>query len=252
MAEFTREERVEKMTGLKASVEEKVKLFNAAMGEDKADEIIKLDKEISDEIAEYATHAKMVCFEDCAATGDAMMEAVKRLSYQIIRTKDENVEGAAYPRRVVEEKDKAIDLIALDKYVEGGIGKDKQWRHIAQKMNYLMTIRVCKKLKVDPKKVSDTYEMSEIASAIEMGKTLDSNTQMLKTLNTLIAAMIGPEYKALSHDVGYLTEIYSKKGRAALSIACANHTKFVGYIAEVAHRIVCNLEYGVEYKAKKA
>ena len=63
--------------------------------------------------------------------------------------------------------------------------------------------------------------------------------------------MLGDGYKATSHDVNFLMSVYTKKGRKALSVSCANHRFFCGYIAEVCHRIVTNKAYEVEYRAKK-
>ncbi len=63
--------------------------------------------------------------------------------------------------------------------------------------------------------------------------------------------MIGEEYKATSHDVNFLMSVYSKKGKKALAVACANHRFFTGYIAEICHKIVLDKEYSVEFKTAK-
>ena len=93
--------------------------------------------------------------------------------------------------------------------------------------------------------------MSDIAKAIDMGKTPTSKTNMLKTLQSVVNAMIGEEYKVLSHDVAFLTSVYSRKNRKALTVTCANHKYMRQYMAEICHRIVCGLRYDVEYKQIK-
>lgn len=85
-----------------------------------------------------------------------------------------------------------------------------------------------------------------------MGKNPASKTNLLKSLQVVITAMLGGDYKPTSHDVNYLLSIYSKKSRKALTVTCANHRYFVNYLAEICHRIVTpGAAYDVEFKAKK-
>ena len=106
-------------------------------------------------------------------------------------------------------------------------------------------------LGLDPQKVNDSYAMSEIARQFEMGKNPTSKTNMLRTLQMVVTAMLGEGYKATSHDVNFLLSVYSRKNRKALVVSCANHRNFRAYIAEVCHRIVTGKEYELEYKTKR-
>ena len=106
-------------------------------------------------------------------------------------------------------------------------------------------------LGLDPQKVNDSYAMSEIARQFEMGKNPTSKTNLLKTLQMVVNAMIGDGYKATSHDVNFLLSVYSKKNRKALTVSCANHRNFRGYVMEVCHRIVTGKSYELEYKTKR-
>lgn len=133
----------------------------------------------------------------------------------------------------------------------GGIGHDKNWMHIAQKMNFLLTAQKAKDLGLDPQKVNDSYAMSEIARQFDMGKNPTSKTNLLRTLQMVVTAMLGDDYKATSHDVNFLLSVYSKKNRKALVVSCANHRNFRSYIAEVCHRIVTDKAYELEYKTKR-
>ena len=85
--------------------------------------------------------------------------------------------------------------------------------------------------------------MSEIAREFDMGKNPVSKTNLLKTLQTVITAMLGEQYKATSHDVNFLMSVYSKKNRKALTVTCSNHRYFRNYLAEVCHRIVTGKSY---------
>ena len=101
------------------------------------------------------------------------------------------------------------------------------------------------------KEIDSSYAMSEIARAIDMGKTPTSNTNLLKTLQRIVTAMIGPEYKATSHDVNFLMSVYSRKSRKALTVACANHKYLRQYMMEVCNHIVTKTPYSVDYRKQK-
>ena len=172
------------------------------------------------------------------------------LSFITIATKDEKKGDDMIPVRSPVEKEKQIDLEKLHKYC-GKIGSDENWSHVAQKLNMLLTAQKAVDLGLDPKKINDSYAMSEIARSFEMGKTPTSKTNILKTMQMVIDAMIGEAYKVTSHDVNYVMSVYSKKNRAALTVTCANHKFFRNYMAEVCHRIVTGKKYEVDFKAKK-
>lgn len=243
---MTREEGIAKMAQLRTEVDKLVEDYNAT---DKVDVARDLDKKMTEKVNEYTGIARTLCFAECKATGDPMLEAVKRLNYKTIAIKDEHKgEGEAdVIVRKVEDRYKNIDLLKLDKYC-GGIGADEKWSHIAMKLNFLLTAQKCEDLGIDPKSINDSYAMSDIARAFDMGKHPTSKTNILKTLQTVITAMLGDGYKASSHDVNFLMTVFARKGRAALSVTCANHSHMRAYLAEVCHRIVTNGSYNVDYK----
>ncbi len=130
----------------------------------------------------------------------------------------------------------------------GGIGKDPQWAAMVEKLNFLMTAQKAVDLGIDPKAVNDSYAMSDIARQIDMGKTPTSKTNILKTVQAIVTAMIGEEYKAVSHDVNFLMSVYSRKNRKALTVSCANHKYMRQYMMEICHRIVEGKSYALDYK----
>lgn len=244
----------EKMAEIKAQVEAQVKSFNDYRQEENFSEAAKLEEAINNNVGEYNSLSQKQCFAECRADSEGpMMAAIKRLTYPAIAVKDEKVEGTKLPTRVVNDTVKSIDLTKLYKDTPGGIGVDTQWLYMAQKLNFHLCAKTAKDIGVtDLKTISDSYAMHEIARSIDMGKDPTSKTQILKTLQAVIAAMVGDEYKAVSHDVAFLLKVYSKKGKKALSVNCANHRHFIGYLAEICHRIVLGKSYGVEYKVNKA
>lgn len=248
---MTKTEKVAKMAELKSTVETQVKQFNDAMLEGKFADAASLDKTIEEAIGEYTGIARGICFDECAEAEDPMMEAIKRLSFETIDVKDTKKGDDKIATREVITKERQIDLLKLHKHIEGGIGHDKSWNNFVEKFNFLMTAQKAIDLGIDPKAVNDSYAMSDISKQIDMGKTPTSKTNILKTLTTVVQAMIGEEYKPNSHDVNFLLSVYSRKSRKALTVTCANHKYMRGYMMEICNRIVTGGTYGIEFKAVK-
>lgn len=253
---MTREENIAKLAKIKFEAETLVKDYNTAILEERFADARKLDSDIAAKVSEYTATSRLVCFEDCKATENPMLTAVLALTFPTIAAKDEKVDetGDTVVRYIV-DAEKPIDLLKLHKHC-GSIGADKQWVYMAEKMNFSLTARRANELGVDPKKINDSYAMSAIAKEYDLGKNPASNTNLLKTLQTVVTAMLGKdkdgkEYKATSHDVNYLLAVYSKKGKKALSVSCANHNYFRNYLATICHRIVTGKTYDVEFKAQK-
>lgn len=244
---MTKEESATKLVQLRAETEEMVKKYNELYQASKYDEAKKLDAEITEKVNEYTGVVRNMCFATCKASGDPMLAAVKMLSFMTIGVKDEEIGDDKVPVRSVIDKERQIDLLKLDKFC-GGIGHDKNWSHIAMKLNFLLTVQKCSDLGIDPKSINDSYAMSEIARQYDMGKNPTSKTNLLKSLQTVITAMLGDGYKATSHDVNFLLSIYSRKNRKALTVTCANHRYMRNYLAEICHRIVTGKSYQIDYK----
>ena len=109
------------------------------MQEGRVGELPGIEKDLEAAIGEDANTQRNIVFDDCKATEDPMLEAVKRLSYVIIAVKDEKVDGTDIPRRAIVEKEKQIDLLKLHKHC-GGIGHDQQWPYMIEKFNFLMLV----------------------------------------------------------------------------------------------------------------
>ena len=236
---------------LRATAEELVLAYNEAVQNGDFNTATKLNTEIEQAVNEYTSIARDECFKKLAATDDPMLAAVKELSFMTIRAKDTKVGDEKIPVRVIEDSEKAIDLLKLHKAVKGGIGKDKNWAAMIEKLNFLMTAQKAVDLGINPKTVNDSYAMSDIARQIDMGKTPTSKTNILKTVQAIVTAMIGEEYKAVSHDVNFLMSVYSRKNRKALTVSCANHKYMRQYLMEICHRIVENKSYSIDYKQIK-
>lgn len=216
--------------------------------------IIPVRDVIEQAVNEHTSIARDECFKTLQASVDPMLEAVKQLTFPTIRIVDKKVGEDKYtkiPVSFIEDSEKAIDLLKLHKSVNGGIGKSKNWVSMIEKLNFLMTAQKAVDLGIDPKTINDSYAMSDIARQIDMGKNPTSKTNILKTIQAIVTAMIGEEYKVTSHDVNFLMSVYSRKNRKALTVSCANHKYMRQYIMEICHRIVEGKSYALDYKQKR-
>lgn len=249
---MTKEEMKAKLPELEVKIREKVVNYNTAVFEDKLKEAADIEKEVEDMIGEYAGYARTICFSECAEAENPMIEAVKRLRFEVIGTHDKNDENSTHPMREVVKKEKPIDLLALNRWCKG-IGADKNWPYIAEKFNMLMTAQMAIDLGIDPTQINSCYYMSEISKGISLGTNPTSKTKILATLREVIKSMIGEEYvpAVLSKDVNFLFRVYSKKSRKALTVTAANHKSLVGFLAEICNRVVTGGMYDIDYKRVK-
>ncbi len=238
---------------LKAHAEDLVTAYNECYQDAKFDTAQKLNSKLEETVNKYTSIAREEVFNQCKAAEDPMLEAVKVLVYKTIRVKVSKVGESKIPVSSIEEAEKYIDLLKLNKAVNGGIGHDKKWLYMIEKLNMHLTIQTAKELGV--KNVGDinkSFAMQEASKQIALGKNPCSNTSMLKTLQSIVTAMLGDGHKAVSWDVKFIHKAYCKKGKKALTIVCANNKQLTQYIAEVCHRIVTGELYSVEYKKIKS
>ena len=233
---------------LREQAENLCREYNANIQDGNFSEVSRLDGEIEQVVNEYTSLAREECFNALKATDNPMLEAVKQLTFPTIRARDTKQGDEKIPVRVVEEIERPIDLMKLHKATPGGIGADKEWGYKVEKLNFLLTAQKAKDLGIKVKEVNDSFAMAEISKQIDMGKNPTSKTNLLKTLNIVIQAMIGEEYKAVSHDVNFLMSVFSRKNRAALTVSCANHKYMRQYCAEICHRIVMGETYKIEFR----
>lgn len=250
----TREEYQAKQAELREIAETKAREWNDALQNGEMDKLTEIETAMEEAITEHTAIAEMLAFDTCEKSENPMVTAVTMLTFRTIAKKDIKEEGSKVAIRKIDDKEKYIDLAKLHKRINGGIGADKTWIYQVEKMNMCMTAQRAQDLGCSAenlKDINDSYAMSEIAKQVQLGKNPCSNTQLLKTLTTIITAMLGEGYKPNSHDVAFLKSVYAKKGKAALTVACANHKNFRNYIAEVCHRIVTGGIYTVEFKKAK-
>ncbi|MBQ9073287.1 MAG: hypothetical protein IJY30_02325 [Muribaculaceae bacterium] len=221
--------------------------------------VVYISDELEQIVNRYTALAREIAFDECKAADDPMLEAIKRLTFTTIGVKETKKGEEKIPVSEVANREMDIDLLKLHKSIEGGIGKDPKWNGFIEKFNFHMTARQAKRIVKGKenltrvlKEINDSYSMCKVAQEIEMGKDPTSNTKLLASLQTIINAMIGEEYKATSHDVNYLVDLYATKGKGKLKVNCANHRFFRKYIAAICHGIVTGEDYEVCFKKVNA
>ena len=209
------------------------------------------EADLEEVINYYAGISKAHCYAEAKASGDPMKFAITRFFFPIIKVKETKDKDTEIVIRSIADAERPIDLGDLHNKL-GGIGADKNWLYAAEKFNFYLTVRAAGR--VGAVVNSDAMVMNEIAKAFDMGKNPCSNTQLLKTLQLVVTMMLGEGYKANSHDVNYLVDVYSNDNKKSKTgITAANHKTLRNYLKKVCYRILTNGDgYEVQQKDIKA
>ena len=214
-------------------------------------ETVTAKKEFDDDldyvVGYYKSLSKAAAYTAAKDSGDPMKYAIREFYYPAIKVKETKDKDTGISIRSVEDAIAPIDLGDMHKKL-GGIGADKNWLYKAEKLNYYLTIRAAQRVGATVKHESMT--MKEISKEIDLGKNPCSNTNMLKTLQAIVTAMLGDGYKATSHDVNYLIDVYANDvKKSKTSISAANHATLRGYLKKVCYRILSGRKgYDVEQR----
>lgn len=257
------EKKVLTMEDVKSSIETEIKNIAAFV---KSGEI---EKAIAAEVAlrglekQYVELYQKQVFKSLCEKERPIIEAIIMHSFKIpthkVKTDDKGIMTGIEKG----EKDRQIDLLKFCKYADA----DTEWEAWGNKLNQLLCLRAAIELgytKEDLDKLSKSYYLDKKAQEIELGKTPTSNTQLCKALQTVIdhivfiPKMIDGEpteenaYKCNNHDVAYLLDLYTRKGKTLLAVSVAKPDFLRRILMDVLHRIICNKKYSVDgFKANK-
>lgn len=206
--------------------------------------------DIDDVIRCYTAESKAKCYAAAKASDNPMHWAIKEFFFPVIKLREKKDEETNTVIYSIIDAERPIDLRDLHKKI-GGIGADKNWIYRVEKFNLHLTVRAANR--VGAKVNIDNFNMNELSRAIDMGKNPCSNTQLLKTLQSVIDMMLGENYKATSHDVNYLVDVYSNDNKKSkTSMTAANHKTLIMYLKKVCYRILTNGKgYDVEQREIK-
>ena len=245
-----------------AEIETLVSKYNehAKYGELKS--MKEIDEKIASKVQEYDQAAEKEAFDEFLKAENPMKAAAEAVRYSTVKVADEKgVQKGVIANKVIEASSKPIDPLRLHKRVSGGIGADKSWHFMIEKLNLLLTCRRAIELGVDPREIQNTYSMSEEAAKIEvlLSETdptkYDKNKadEVLKQdVQKCVDAMLGTGFSVSDVMCNYLLMIYTKKdNRKALSVTCANHRYMRTYLLEICHAAITGNAFSLNYKAKK-
>lgn len=228
-------------------------------GTEKIEDRVSLEADLQTVIDAYALESKAQCYQAAKDSGDPMKYACTAFFYEVLAVKEDRDEvSKAVIGRHLEKALRPIDLGDLHKRLEG-IGANKMWIHTAEKLNYYLTYRAADRVGAAAlsellTKKSDVFYMHEIARKVDLGKNPVSNTNLLKSLQQVITEMLGDGYKATSHDVNYLVDVYSNDNKKSKTgISAANHKTLRNYLKKVCYRILTGgTGYDVDQREIKA
>lgn len=251
---------VQEMADAKRRLAESIAKWNASQVESNKELERVADKECEEAKADFTKASKMAFYEKCFDTADPLFEAVKMLTYESIAWSESQPKESKFVERKIKEGTTIVRLDALNKYAEENagrhIGAETDWKFAIEKFNQLMTFYAAQQLGIDPKTISDSYRISELARQVDLGKTPTSNTQILKELQQVIAKMIGEgneerKFNVTSHDANFVQMTFARTSRAALTVKAKNPKQMYETCAMVCHRIVTGKNYKLEYYGEK-
>ena len=225
--------------------------YNAALAVKDLDALRAAEDAIETAEKNFAEAAECEVFAICKAEEHPLRKAAEIHSYRVIKHKplreDKIVVGLEKS-----EREKPIDLVRL----ATKCGLPTQWKHGVEHLNQILTLRVAQNVgfsAADLKDVSKSYYISKAADAIEAGKTLTSNTQLVKMLQGICDKVLGENVvRVNNHDLAYIEANHTKKGRGRIAVGTADHSFMHRLVLDVLHRCVTGAVYEVEYKKAKA
>lgn len=249
---------IEKKRAIRDEAAELVSKWNESAEYAEYKTMAKLEEEIAQKVTEYTELAWDETVLELKQTEKPMVEAAKRLTFETIKVKPEKQEDGT-PVMIMYGADKPIDVLALHKAIEGGIGEDKKWHSMIEKLNFLITCRRAIELGLNTDEINKSYAMSQQATKMDMfltgATTFDKNGAdelLRKDMQLVVNAMIGDGYEVVNKMVSYLLMVYQKKNsKRALSIVCATHKHLRQYMLEVCNSCITGDDFEAVYKEKK-
>lgn len=261
MKEIIKKTQTKTLSNLRIDADESIKEINQAVLDDSFKGIGIAKEKLESAVKEYNSLSIVMEYNKLASKKKPMLAAIEQYEIAIIAikiNKDKETDRLSYS---LEPATRQIDLVAFEDFCKRDkkeIAHDNMWRYKSEKFNLLVAYRTFKELGKDTKKMEDAYYISEVAKAINMGKTPTSKTQIQKMLQEVVNGIIFEDdgngnnaYKVTSHDVAYILLLMSKKGKVAQSVAIPRTSSMNCLIFDVVNRIVENKEYTVEYTTKK-
>ena len=239
-------------------VVEALKAYNEALKSNDAGVIRKAERALRDAEAEYAKQKAVEVYAECAKQPNPIIHAITTFTYEILGHKDEKEDGVTVSATLDEHKTRTIDLYRMCTSQK----LDTNWANVAQNHCLTLLLDQCAKLgftAAQMKEISGSYALDKKArelreaKADKSKKNPTSKSSMLSELQTVIDAVMKAsgitdnKYRANNHDIAYFCALFCRKGKKSLTVAASNPAYYRRILMDVLHRIVCGLQYGVEF-----
>ena len=233
----------------------KIGEYNAALKENDFATMSRVEGELKEAEASYAETKCTEVFTELAKAESPVKAAIAAHSYLVVSHRNKRGEGGVIEGfEIVEDKVRQIDLVKFCDFCH----LSTMWQYAVERFNQLLALRAATELKMSKaqiKQICDSFYMNKLARQIELGETPDSNTAICKQLQQVLDGILYEDngkgknvYRVNNHDVAYLLMCYTKRGKKTLSVAVAKNAYMHRLIADVAHRIVTNKAYDLEYR----
>ena len=253
-------EKVSTKDALYAELSELVTKYNESAEFSEFKAMKKIDEKITETLQKYTAECETECFNVLSKAENPMLEAAKVLVFPTVRVRDEKQEGGG-TKRVISPASRKIDPLRLHKRVDGGIGADKLWWSLVERLNMLFTAAVATELeavntskeKLDLTKIRDTAAMSEEAKKVQM-KSEDAPCNddiMLADIQSTIDAMLGEGDTGARRMVVYLRNQHTRGSKDSMTVVCSNAKTMRQYLLDVCHAAITGDDFVLDYKQAK-
>lgn len=239
------------------TINESIAKYNKALRDKDLDAMTEAEVALAKAESDYAASKCDEVYELLKAQESPLKAAIIQHHYVVIRHKTLRKDGAIIGFEV-SEREVQIDLVHFCKAAR----LDATWQFTVEKFNQLLAVRAAHELglsNAEVRKLKDSFYMNNLARAIDMGDTPDSNTAICKQLQQVIDAILFEDngkgknsHRVNNHDVAYLVMSYTRRGKKALSIAVAKNTFVHRLVADVFHRVLTGKVYTLEYQMTSA
>lgn len=246
------------LKGLRDEIIGEIGAYNAALKENDAAKLGRIEQELKETEQSYAEAKCVEVFGELKKAENPVKAAIERHSYLVLSHRPMREEGVVTGFELVEDKVRQIDLVRFCKFCD----LSTDWQFKVEKFNQLLALRAANELKLSKaqiNKICDSFYMNSLARQVEMGKTPDSNTAICKQLQQVLDAVLFEDngkgknvYRVNNHDVAYILMCYTKRGKKVLSVSVAKNVYMHRLFLDVAHRIVTNKAYDLEYRMVSA
>ena len=245
--------------GTRAKIYQLVSKYNEHKAFGEIAKMAAVKKEIDEKISDYTSEKETIALNKLRDEENPMLALANSMTFSTVSAR----EPKATKDMTVSDVVRLIDPINLNEKVSGGIGVNRKWPHMIQRLNYALTAFVMLKLGLEPNKVFKDvpFTMEEEAARLSCFKSNVSSVGKIKMtkaeedlllndLQTVVDAMI-PGLKVEHKHLWELLVTHCKFDNGKVSkLTSARDTSFRMNIMRIVSQLVTGAEIEVKYQTK--